>query len=875
MTGSERTGGVFTTDLALVVQSWDAWLAAATGVAEADARGRPIGELFPELARRDGLARLKRVASSGTVEVLSPAFHGYFIPCPPRTPSAHFTRMQQHVTIAPLRSGEAIVGTAVTIEDVTARLDRERDLAEQLKSPDETERLAAARAIAEGEGDATPLGGALGDTSWQVRRAAAEGLARGDDQSTAVLVAALRERHRDPAVLNSTLSALSRSGADVVPVLLDLLASPATDADLRTYTALALGLLEDRRAVPALVRSLDDPDANVRFHAIEALGRIRSREAAVPLAAIAESRDFSVAFAALDALALIGEPSVAPRIVPLLDDELLQPAAAEALARVGGEEVVGPLAVLLREPGASTVIGANALATLHARLEADHGEGELVADLARTSLSPAAAEHLGAAIALTDDAGLPALATVLGWIDAPGVDETLAALLPRLPLRRSIADVLARRGARAVPALLGALRAEDAETRKAAASALGRIGSATALDPLVALLDDEPDVAVVAAGALGGIGDGRAFEPLLAHLDHPQAAVRQAVVAALNSIGHPEMGARVVALLAHPSPNVREGAAKIAGYFGYAESLEPLLALCADADESVQRTAVEQLAHLDDPRATAAMTRALEHASAGVRAAAARSLAHVDASIALPRLLAASRDEDAWVRYYAARSAGRQASAASLPWLAALASTDPVPPVRIAAIDALGEIGDAQCVALLTRLTRDPDDIVARQALEALGTTGDDGATSPLVASLDSDDRERRRIALAALGKRRERSAVPAIAAIASTNMDAGLRDLAIQALGDIASEEAIAALLTLAADPRRSTAVVAALARQGEQQLPWIGRGLEDADDGVRCVIVEALGRMRQRGAAAILATALHDRADAVRLAAERALAR
>ncbi|NUO63801.1 MAG: HEAT repeat domain-containing protein, partial [Gemmatimonadaceae bacterium] len=494
MTGSLRTGGVFTTDLALVVQSWDAWLAEATGVDEAEARGRPIGELFPELARRDGLARLQRVASSGTVEVLSPAFHGYFIPCPPRAPTAHFTRMQQHVTIAPLRSGAAIVGTTVTIEDVTARLDRERELAEQLNSPDEIERLAAARAIAAGEGDATPLGGALGDTSWQVRRAAAEGLARGDDASTAVLVAALRDRHRDPAVLNAALSALSRSGADVVPILLDLLASPATDADLRTYTALALGLLEDRRAVPALVRALNDADANVRFHAIEALGRIRSREAAAPLAAIAESRDFSVAFAALDALALIGEPSVAPRIVPLLDDELLQPAAAEALARVGGEEVVGPLAVLLRAPGTSTVIGANALATLHARLEADHGEGELVADLARTLLSPAAADHLRAAIAVADDAGLPALATVLGWIDAPGVDETLAALLPRYPLRRSIADVLARRGARAVPALLAALRAVDAETRKAAAAALGRIGSATALDPLVALLDDEPDV---------------------------------------------------------------------------------------------------------------------------------------------------------------------------------------------------------------------------------------------------------------------------------------------------------------------------------------------------------------------------------------------
>ena len=76
--------GVFTTDLALVVQSWDAWLAEASGVAEADVRGRPLVELFPDLEARGLLARLRRVGESGRVEVLAPAFHEYLIPCAPR-----------------------------------------------------------------------------------------------------------------------------------------------------------------------------------------------------------------------------------------------------------------------------------------------------------------------------------------------------------------------------------------------------------------------------------------------------------------------------------------------------------------------------------------------------------------------------------------------------------------------------------------------------------------------------------------------------------------------------------------------------------------------------------------------------------------------
>ena len=104
-------------------------------------------------------------------------------------------------------------------------------------------------------------------------------------------------------MLNSALSALVGVQADVLPSLLPLMDSD--DADVRTYTALALGLLGDPRAVGILVRGLSDEQSNVRFHAIEALGRIGSREAADPLAAVAESRDFDVAFAALDALARI------------------------------------------------------------------------------------------------------------------------------------------------------------------------------------------------------------------------------------------------------------------------------------------------------------------------------------------------------------------------------------------------------------------------------------------------------------------------------------------------------------------------------------------------------------------------------------------
>ena len=882
MTSAAATVGVFTTDVALVVQSWDGWLATATGVTEEEARGRPLGELFPELEPRGLLARLRHVSETGEVAVLAPAFHEYLLPCPPRTRAAHFARMQQHVTLAPLRAADAIVGVVVTIEDVTARRDRERELARQLKSDDESERLHAARELAESDG-AGQLVGALGDRSWRVRRAAVDGLTtERDDAAIDALVAAVRERHRDPAVLNAALTALVHTERDVVPRLVPLMDD--ADADVRTYAALALGLLEDARGVARLVAALDDENSNVRFHAIEALGRIGSREAALPLAAVAESRDFSVAFAALDALGHIGEPSVAPRLVPLLDDALLQTAAAEALGALGGPEATGPLARLLDGADAPVEAVATALAALDERQGDD---AALVPEIARRNVSAAGARALVDALPSAAESERPAIVRVLGWLDGDGIDDVLAHALIDPATCAVASDALVSRGARAAGPLVEALdvRPGDASgdddhlARRAAAAALGRLGAASAVPALIALLDDDvPEVAVVAAGALGHIGDRRAFEPLLATLDHPHAALRQVAVSALNSVGHPELATRLPALLRDPSSRVREAAARVAGYLGDPALLDAMLALHTDDDETVRRAAVEQLVRFEDPRATVAVAGALTQGTPAVRAAAARALAHGEPRDAIARLTSACGDADPWVRYYGARSlghVGRHSPAEATRMLVALATHDPVPPVRIAALDALAALGDVTEANALRAIAEDPDPAVAAPAIAALGAARDRETLEPLLAALAHEDRVRRLAALDALARRGDADAVSAVAALARRSTDPEERTRALDVLAATDDERAVAALVDVARDPRRSGAVVATLATLPEARVAWLRGALGDGDVHVRCAVIEALGRMRHRAASALLAETLRDPHPGVHAAAAYALGR
>ena len=160
--------------------------------------------------------------------------------------------MQQRVTIAPLRDDDTIAGLIVTVEDVTERLERERELSTRLAEGDEATRLNAAETLSDDASyDTTPLLDALSDESWRVRRAAIKGVSqRAAPEAIAALLSSVVENHHNPSLLNSALQVLAASEVDTLSPLLELLKDP--DPDLRMQAALALGEQGDSRAADGI-----------------------------------------------------------------------------------------------------------------------------------------------------------------------------------------------------------------------------------------------------------------------------------------------------------------------------------------------------------------------------------------------------------------------------------------------------------------------------------------------------------------------------------------------------------------------------------------------------------------------------------------------
>ena len=720
MTSTQAEVGVFTTDADLIIQVWDATLARFTGIREQSALSQPLTALVPDLEKRGLLKRFRRSLSEGVVEVLAPAFHRYLIPCTPVTPAKHFDRMQQRVTIAPLRDGDSIAGLIVTVEDVTERLERERELATRLAHSDETTRLTAAETLCDDESyDATHLLDALSDDSWRVRRAAVKGVSqRAAPEAITALLNSVVENHHNPSLLNSALQVLAASDVDTVSPLLNLLKH--TDADLRMQAALALGEQRDARAIGALVDALKDDDTNVRYHAIEALGKLKAVEAVDALAEIAETSHFFLGFVALDALTEIGDARIVPRVLPLLEDALLGDLTINLLGQLGDDSVVAPLTAVLNTPAtASTHLIAQALADLSDRYEQQYGEGRYIADLASREISPTGVQNLLDELESPNKEDLRSIALVLGWLKGAGVERALTRLMGRVDLRDEIIEALVRHGSATLELLMAQLTAEDLEVRRSAVVALGRIGDATATHALVNALSED-SLAIDAASALGQIGDARAVDGLLKLIGNDDASIRQAAVGALNSVIPPSMSERIIPLLHDPDPNVRESAVKIAGYFGYPKSADALLELSRDPNERVRCAAIEHLPYVEDERSLSVLVDAIKEETPNVRATAARALGTMDAAQAVQPLIEGLSDDDVWVRYFSARALGRLRSEDSVEALGRVIDKEKFNHVRIAALDSLGQIGGQRIAGIVAGLVNDDDPDVADAAQAAL-----------------------------------------------------------------------------------------------------------------------------------------------------------
>ena len=122
--------GIITLDESFQVQSWNHWMELHSGLKYADAAGKNLFSLFPDLRERRLVSHFER-ALKGEASVLSTALHHYLLPLPSLFRETGLELMLQTARIAPLYLEGEVCGIVLVIEDVTQRESQADALARQ------------------------------------------------------------------------------------------------------------------------------------------------------------------------------------------------------------------------------------------------------------------------------------------------------------------------------------------------------------------------------------------------------------------------------------------------------------------------------------------------------------------------------------------------------------------------------------------------------------------------------------------------------------------------------------------------------------------------------------------------------------------------
>jgi len=202
------------------------------------------------------------------------------------------------------------------------------------------------------------------------------------------------------------------------------------DRNLRRAAAESLGSIGDPQAVAPLLLALEDEHWSVRCAAATALGRIRSGKAVPGLLGRLGDEDATVRRAAVAAMGEIGDARAAGPLVRALADAALQPAAQEALRRMG----TAALGDLERAFAASDHEARRLVVDLAGRLEDQRGRKLLLAALADDS----ARVRAEAALALGEGGFMDALRPLMDLKasdPSPEVRQAAATALKKLAPR--------------------------------------------------------------------------------------------------------------------------------------------------------------------------------------------------------------------------------------------------------------------------------------------------------------------------------------------------------------------------------------------------------------------------------------------------------
>jgi HEAT repeat protein len=595
----------------------------------------------------------------------------------------------------------------------------EREIREQLRSPNEEQRHRAVQSLPEvfSEIPKDLLLQALGDSSWRVRKCVADVVIRSPLASViAVLIKALGDDD-NAGLRNSATEVLVELGAPAVSQLIELLKKG--NHDERKFSADILGAIGDSQSVPALLEGLSDADDNVRAASAEALGHIGDPRVGNRLLDLLQKDQLLVQLSCMDALERLVVEVPFEILNKLLHINSIRPQVFRLLGALSDKRVVSILLPALMSRGRTErAAAARAIVRHHAQVD-NQRQAEIRAEV-RSMASDDLCRHLRELIKSSDADEREAGVVLLGWTGRHDTVNDLLQAVGDERLHDRIYEALLAIGEPVIEVLNQSLPNLGRLELVLVLEVLGHFRARESLESIVVLCGaDEEEVAEAARRALTNIHDSSVI-PTLCELLQNETGVRlNGIASSLISLGddyHDQVVAGIQAVLASGSAEQRRAAAEVLGGVARPIDMALLMPMFGDEDSQLRAAAVAALGRIECPGDMERLRMALTDEYPIVRAAAAEALGQRNSSEAVAALQVALTDPDSEVVRITLMSlrqdAAQQARAAILPLI-----IHPNGALALEAVRTLNVIGWGDDETWLCRAGQHADPEVVKEVL--------------------------------------------------------------------------------------------------------------------------------------------------------------
>lgn len=587
----------------------------------------------------------------------------------------------------------------------------------------------------------------LEDEDWRVRKTAVEVLL--DIKGEMVIKGLINTLYREDNAnaRNSAIEALVALGPQATDYLIEEFKGP--NEDVKKFIVDILGSTGDLKAIPLLLKALEDKDENVRATAVERLGNIRKDTSVVnALIAIFKKGDIWVAYAAVDALGRIGDARAVDALVSLLPQEPLRRPAIRALGQIAEVSSLPAIIPFLKDE--SKAVREETLKAIEQFFQRGILEEIIVESIKGTFGNEATHILLPHTQSNKKEVRVAAI-LLLGLLKDKKAIAPLLEMSVEEDLQESVIRALVFIGKSMPGSLLPFFSVNDPYQRRVICEVAQGVGAPQFFKHLLGCLKDKDGhVRAKAAIALSHLNDPKAVAYIKPLLGDEYEDVQEAAIKGLSRLKEWLSIEEIIKGLSDKNPILRRNSAILLGFLEEQSSVEALGVTLKDSNVKIRVSVVEALGAIDGPNAVKFLLLALTDESPEVRRIAAIAIGRMRAEEGVEPLIFLLRDTDIWVRAGAAKAIGNIGNKKAIEPLLGLLS-DESGFVKATAIEALGNFKEEKVKTILLQLLNDRDAEIRSTVVESLAIF--DGIAQDIIPLLKDREWAVRKKVVDVLGK--------------------------------------------------------------------------------------------------------------------------